>query len=331
MNPKVQNIVKNFLNGTLRCAEFALTNACIAKCSFCAIWKQQPKIFVDTQQALAAIDRLADLGVSHLCLTGGEPLLHPDAVALVRRVTQRKINSAVLVAAPQLLARDNMAHRLAEAGADMISISFDSADPEVMARQRQIPNLMEEMEQGVRVAKAAGLKTMASVLIWNGNRDGLDALFAKARGMGFDFIAVNYPTFSESSTYTLGGEGIEMSKDHVARALERVIALKKQYPIINTARSMANIIRFLQDPGQARYPCLGGRRVLFVDWFFDVYPCMQLPDRLGNLFDLTSQALNMPPCNRCNMSWYRDLSAFFSGLRSLPVIWDAVTTTGKYL
>jgi len=44
---KIGNIFKNYLNERLKVAEFAITNACIAKCSFCEIWKQQPKVFKD--------------------------------------------------------------------------------------------------------------------------------------------------------------------------------------------------------------------------------------------------------------------------------------------
>ena len=65
MNSKHKNILKTFLNGSMRLAEFALTNVCIAKCSFCDIWKQKPKVFVDKDKALLAIDKLADHGVAH--------------------------------------------------------------------------------------------------------------------------------------------------------------------------------------------------------------------------------------------------------------------------
>ena len=59
-NGKKRNLVKNFLRGRLKFTEFAITNACIAKCSFCDIWKQHPKIFVNKEKARSAIDRLAD-------------------------------------------------------------------------------------------------------------------------------------------------------------------------------------------------------------------------------------------------------------------------------
>ncbi|MDR3120169.1 MAG: radical SAM protein [Clostridiales bacterium] len=330
---KVRRILKNYLNGKLRCTEFAITNSCIAKCSFCDIWKQSPKVFVDREKALCAIDRLAEFGVSHLTLTGGEPLMHPNIIEFVERATRHSMNNAVLVAAPQLLTRNDMIPRLEAAGCDLVSVSFDSGDPVTMAESRQIKNIMGEMETAMRQIQTTGLKTMASVLIWNDNYDRLDEVCARAVGMGFDVISLNYPTFSKSVVYALGGEGVSLSRENVIFALESAIALKKskKYPIINSAISMQNIIDYLKDPASAKYPCFGGARVLFVDWFFDVRPCMQLPQVLGNILTMDESALMIPACNQCNMSWYRDFSTFFHGARTIPVLIEALSDSGRLL
>jgi MoaA/NifB/PqqE/SkfB family radical SAM enzyme len=325
VNEKTKNIIGNFLRGKLRCTEFALTNACIAKCTFCNIWKQKPKVFVDREKALTAIDRLADFGVSHITLTGGEPLLHPHIIDFVARATKRRVNNAVLLAAPALLLRREMPRRLEDAGCDLVSISFDSADAEIMAASRRIPNIMDEMKKSLEALKQTGLKAMASVLIWNENHDKMEAVCREARNMGFDFISLNYPTFSHSDVYELGGEGISLPRAQVIEAMEEAIRLiqSKKYRIINSVASMRNIINYLKEPSTAKFPCFGGTRVLFVDWFFNVHPCMQLPDVLGNILTMAEKDLFRPACNDCNMSWYRDFSMLHGGLRSIPALWEA--------
>jgi MoaA/NifB/PqqE/SkfB family radical SAM enzyme len=323
---KNRNIFKNFIKGKYRFTEFAITNACIAKCSFCDIWKQQPKVFADREKALIAIDRLADFGVSHLTITGGEPLLHPNVVDFVERATKRKMNNAVLDAAPQLLMRNDILKRLEGAGCDLISISFDSGDPVIMSESRQIPDIMGQMTKAMEMLSKTTLKTMASVLIWNDNFDKLDEVCLRAKNMGFDFVSLNYPTFSKSQVYPLGGEGISLSRDDVIFGLKEAIRLKKtgKYDIINTFDSMKNIVRYLEDPATVRSRCYGGTRVLFVDWFFNVRPCMQLPNVIGNILTMDEKDLNLPTCNDCNMSWYRDFSMYFHGFRSLPVWVDSL-------
>ncbi|MDR2718898.1 MAG: radical SAM protein [Treponema sp.] len=323
---KKRNFFKNYFKGRLKVAEFAVTNSCIAKCSFCEIWKQQPKVFVDREKALEVIDRLADHGTVHITITGGEPLLHPHVVDFVRRATERKMHNAVLAAAPQLLLRNDIVKRLEDAGNDLICISFDSNDPQIMAESRQIPNIMEDMAKAVELINQTRIKTMASVLIWNNNYDKLEEVCISAKNMGFDIISLNYPTFSQSQIYPLGGEGISLSRENLIQGLESSIKLRKtkKYGIINTAVSMRNIIRFLKDPAKVHYHCLGGTNVLFVDWFFNVHPCMQLPRILGNILTMEEKDYKMSPCNECNMSWYRDFSAMFHGLKSVPVWFESL-------
>jgi MoaA/NifB/PqqE/SkfB family radical SAM enzyme len=330
---KKLHIAGTYLANRLKFCEFAVTNACIAKCDFCDIWKQQPKVFVDKEKALAAIDRLADFGVGHLTLTGGEPLLHPHIIDFVARATRRNMHNAVLDAAPVLLMRNDILKRLEDSGCDLLSISFDSGDPVTMSKSRKIDNIMDEMAKAMELVKKTSLKTMASVLIWNDNFNKLGEVCERAKNMGYDFISLNYPTFSKSQVYPLGGQAINFSKEDVICGLEEAIRLRRtgNYGIINSEISMRNIINYLKDPASVKYHCHGGTHVLFVDWFFDVRPCMQLPNVLGNILTMKEKDLHRPACNDCNMSWYRDFSTFFQGLRSIPILFEAAAKTGKML
>jgi hypothetical protein len=58
---------------------------------------------------------------------------------------------------------------------------------------------------------------------------------------------------------------------------------------------------------------------------------MQLAKPMGNLFDISEAHLNTAPCNRCNMSWYRDLSIYFHGLRSAPAVFEALTRSAGFM
>jgi MoaA/NifB/PqqE/SkfB family radical SAM enzyme len=136
MNPKHKHILKTFLNGSMRLAEFAVTNVCIAKCSFCDIWKQKPKNSLSIRRRVLAIDKLADFGVAHIT-HGREPLIHPNIIDFAKKCTSRSIHNVVLDSAPSLIT-DAILDGLDEARSDMISISFDSDDPKVFEESRRI-------------------------------------------------------------------------------------------------------------------------------------------------------------------------------------------------
>lgn len=71
--------------------QFAITNACNARCNFCgfAVNKvaSEERKYVARDAALESMDILHHHGIRYLVLTGGEPLLHPDLEDIVRQAS----------------------------------------------------------------------------------------------------------------------------------------------------------------------------------------------------------------------------------------------------
>jgi MoaA/NifB/PqqE/SkfB family radical SAM enzyme len=328
---KQLNFVKGLLRNKIRFSEFALTNTCSAQCSFCTIWQQKPKVSVNIDKALKTIDKLADLHVKFITLTGGEPVIHPHVEDIVQRCTDRGIISSILVADPRLLT-ENKLNSIADAGIDMIAISLDHYEDSVLYESRKIEGLTSKIENAVsRINAKGGIDSMASILISTFNHTSLEKLLERSKEMGFKSIAINYPEFSQSPVYTLGGEGINLTKQEVATALEEVIRLqKKGYNIVNPELSMKSIISYLIGKG-SKYKCFGGYRVLFVDWFFHVHPCMHLADNYGDILDMKENDLRKKGCDACNMSWYRDMSIYFNGIKSIRPILGLFGVLKKFI
>ena len=306
---KKLSFIRDLINNKLRMCEFAITNICTARCQFCSIWKQKNKITVDTEKALKTISHLSTLGVRFITLTGGEPLLHPDFGKLIMRCTEENIVSSILAADARLFTEKRL-EALERAETDLVCLSVDHHTEEIAYQSRKIPDILSHTEHAVRELKRRGIKTLASTLICDFNYRSLRELFEKCTRMGFDLISVNYPEFSESPVYTLGGDAISLSESDLIIALEEVIGLKKDFHIVNTEISIRNIISYLKRENPA-YLCLGGYRVFFVDWFFQAYPCMHLARGMGDVLELAKDNFKKETCNGCNMSWYRDFSLYF--------------------
>ena len=86
-----------------------------------------------TRDVLRRVDRLAALGTGIITLSGGEPLLHPDLDAIVRRIRSHGV-IATLITNGYLLSRDRI-QRLNRAGLDHLQISIDNVLPDDVSKK----------------------------------------------------------------------------------------------------------------------------------------------------------------------------------------------------
>ncbi|WP_223788934.1 GTP 3',8-cyclase MoaA [Marinicella meishanensis] len=118
----------------------SLTDRCQFRCHYClpaehvAVMRQQsqPEKHLNDEQITAVVAAFAQLGVSKIRLTGGEPLLRKNVPALVHRIKQVKgIEEVALTTNAGLL--DPVLDDLVTAGLDRITVSLDALDPELFA------------------------------------------------------------------------------------------------------------------------------------------------------------------------------------------------------
>jgi len=69
---------------------WALTNACNLKCIHCAAEAGEPaRNELSTEEALSAIDNMAEAGTKHLLIAGGEPLVREDIFTLAEYASKK--------------------------------------------------------------------------------------------------------------------------------------------------------------------------------------------------------------------------------------------------
>ncbi|HHQ41221.1 MAG TPA: heme d1 biosynthesis radical SAM protein NirJ [Chromatiales bacterium] len=110
---------------------------------------------LDTAEAEAVMDDLHAYGVRALILSGGEPLMRPDILALSRRAKEMGFMTALstngtLIDAP-------LAKRLAAVGYDYVGISLDGLGATHDAFRRR-EGAFEAALRGIRLCRDAGLK-----------------------------------------------------------------------------------------------------------------------------------------------------------------------------
>jgi GTP 3',8-cyclase len=179
----------------------SITDRCNERCTYCMPQELQewlPREGILTfEETLRLIRIAAELGVSKVRVTGGEPLTRRDVVNFIRRIPQISgIKSIGLSTNGTLLAREitagkTMAVTLRDAGVQSVNISLDTLHQETYS-QITGRNFHEQVLKGIDAAISAGFHQIKlnTVLMRGRNEDQLMPLveFAEARDLILRFI-----------------------------------------------------------------------------------------------------------------------------------------------
>jgi cyclic pyranopterin phosphate synthase len=179
----------------------SITDRCNERCTYCMPqelqeWLPREEI-LSFEETLRLVGIAAELGVSKVRITGGEPLTRRDVIDFIRRIPEiPRITSIGLSTNGTLLAREiasgkTMASALRAAGVGSVNVSLDTLDREVYA-QITGRDFHEQVLNGIDAAIAAGFEQIKlnSVLMRGRNEDQLIPLieFAAQRDLILRFI-----------------------------------------------------------------------------------------------------------------------------------------------
>ncbi len=137
----------------------SLTDRCSLRCNYC-----MPADFADwipgdhlltTDELMLVLDVATGMGIEQVRLTGGEPLLRPDVVEVVRRIN-------ALPHAPKISLTSNglrlpqLAQQLADAGLERVNVSLDTLDPQRF-KQMTHRDRFHDVIAGIQASQEAGL------------------------------------------------------------------------------------------------------------------------------------------------------------------------------
>ena len=156
-------MVKDLFNRPIRDLRISVTDRCNFRCPYCMPaeiygerYKFLPKDQVLSFEQIEKIARVfADLGVSKIRLTGGEPLLRQDLDLLVKMLIQIPgIEDLALTTNGYLLTR--FAEKLHEAGLKRITISIDTIDEALFKEMNGVNAELNTVLQGLELVEKLG-------------------------------------------------------------------------------------------------------------------------------------------------------------------------------
>jgi len=161
-------------------AHIVPTRRCNLACAYCNEF-DHVSTPVPTDEMVRRIDHLARLGTTIVTLSGGEPLLHPDADAIVRRIRSHGMIATVITNGFPLTR--TRIRRLNEARLDSLQVSIDNVTPDEVSKKS-----LEILDEKLRwLAQDAEFDVSINAVIGSGVRNPDDALAIarRARALGF--------------------------------------------------------------------------------------------------------------------------------------------------
>lgn len=179
----------------------SVIDRCNFRCPYCMPEEAYPDdhAFLRARERLdfGEIERIArvfvSLGVRKLRLTGGEPLLRRGLPELVARLAAIEgIADLALTTNGALLPR--FAQALREAGLKRVTLSMDSADPEIFRRMSGGRGELAQVEAAIAAAERAGFAPIKiNCVVMRGVNDrGVPELVERFRGTGHILRFIEY-------------------------------------------------------------------------------------------------------------------------------------------
>jgi MoaA/NifB/PqqE/SkfB family radical SAM enzyme len=246
-----------------------LTSACNLRCDFCLVeikGHHQP-----TDAVLAIADQLVEAGVDKVLLSGGEPLLHPGAESVIRRL----IGSDVLV---KLLTNGTVDHPavydlIRSSPAIEVSVSVPTADHVEADRIFRRPGSLARIAATIESLPKDRLNVICAVSTLN--VAAVESVIDWVAAAGVPCLSLTDIFKDPASPARFRDDCRDLRIDTAqAHGLMALVARKRdEYQ----GRLAIRTTQFVARPGER---CMAGRTVFYLDPDGMVWPCTVTDNRM---------------------------------------------------
>jgi len=310
----------------------SITPVCNASCRFCGfsrdVYNREAGGHMPLERVFEAIDVLYRHGVRYLVLSGGEPLLHPDLLPIIRWARQLDMN-VMLVTNGGLLSEKRVTD-LAGVGVSGLVISIDAADVALHEDNRGLPGVCNKIREANTLAAVHGVSTTASVTM--SRMVDYELLPDFLKSLGFKWVTFSYPCrqLGSSNLAQTDNELMDFSDDELVAEFDKIKKMKRRIRVLNPTRSLEEMQRFVRGEEQ-RYPCYGGFRYFYVDWNSDLWRCQFWHEPICKVGEFDASMTIRDDCTLCMIDCYRDSSLLHHVGVSLHDAWHAFKRGNRLL
>ncbi|HEX4086946.1 MAG TPA: pyrroloquinoline quinone biosynthesis protein PqqE [Chthoniobacteraceae bacterium] len=254
-----------------------LTYKCPLHCPYCSNPVRYPEGELTTAEWSRVFAQAAALGIFHLALSGGEPLLRPDLPELVRAASEAGLYPNLITSGVGL--NERRLRELREAGLESVQLSFQGDEAEIA--NRVAGTQAHELKlRAARMIQEEGLALSVNAVLHRANLSRLGAIIGLAETLGaerLELANVQYYGWGY-----LNREALLPAREQVVAAREIAMAAKQRLA------GRMDIYYVLPDLYEKRpKPCMEGwgRKYMTVNPAGEVLPCPTASSIAGLKFD----------------------------------------------
>jgi radical SAM protein with 4Fe4S-binding SPASM domain len=259
--------------------DLALTYRCNDNCVHC--YNARPRSYpeLDTAAWMQIIERVRDVGIPHVCFTGGESTLREDLPALIAHAQHLGLVAGLLTNGRRL-ADQAYVDALTEAGLDHVQITLESHDEAIHDRMVAARGAWEETVAGLRNCLQSRLYVMTNTTLLAENSNQMEATLEFLADLGVPTVGLNALIYA--------GRGARVGTGLHETELVPLLSLARQ----KTEQSGQRLIWYTPtqychfDPTQMELGVKGCTAALYnlcIEPDGAVIPCQSYYEPLGNM------------------------------------------------
>ena len=213
---------------TLPILLLSIHSQCNCRCVMCDIWKRKDGREFHAADLERHRESIRTLGVKHVVLTGGEPLLNRELGPICEFFRDLGLRVTLLTTGLLLQKKADIVAR----GFDDLILSIDGP-PEIHDRIRRVSGAFRTIQNGVSEVRSrrAGMPISCRTTVQKLNHTHLRATVSAARSLGLDSISFLAADIS-SAAFNREQRWAPQRQDEIALSRAEVIALEKEIELL---------------------------------------------------------------------------------------------------
>ncbi|MBS3171149.1 radical SAM protein [Candidatus Woesearchaeota archaeon] len=265
-----------------------VTYKCNLRCPMCFLWKgpgeydkQHNKKELSTEEMQHLIDDFAAIGTAGIGFTGGEPILRPDMLEIIK-YTKKKDMVTHMSSNGYIIASKEIAKKVVESGLDAIGFSVDGALPETHDSIRgkgSYKRVLQAIDNIIELRKElkSKIKVVVVCVVSNYNVDQLINLVNILKRKGVDHVS--FMPFHDIGLFSSGTENSEEFKikqekvERLNKAVDELINIKKKSKAIENSLAYLKLFKDAFEHKKLPFSCYAGYATVCIGAYGDIYPC----------------------------------------------------------